>query len=80
MSLSELGDYYSSEGYCSECQKFVKILDVNTGGNHYSFSIAEIRSKIDINSEFKSIHLGWKTLSDGILLIDNVRLTKNAEQ
>ena len=75
-----IGDYYSSEGYCSECQKFVKILDVNPGGNHYSFSIDEIRSKIDLNSDFKSIHLGWKTLSDGVLLIDNVRLTKNAEQ
>lgn len=75
-----IGDFYSSEGYCAECQKYVQYLEIRQGENHFAFPLSEIRNKIDINSEFKSIHLGWKSLSKGTLYIDNIRLTKNAEQ
>ncbi len=75
-----IGDYYTPKSYCDSCQKFRKSTAFRKGINRFCFSIREIESLIDIDSRFKSLHLGFMPKSSGHFLIDRFRLVRYAEE
>lgn len=72
----KIGDYFDAKRFYSESQKFKSSLILKRGLNTIKISINEIKNKIRIGSERKTLHLCFPNEHGINLFLDNLRLEK----
>lgn len=70
----KIGDYFDAVRFYPESQKFHREFDLKSGLNNIKINIDEIKSKIKVNSERKTLHLCFPNEHGINLFLDNLRL------